>query len=92
MIVRYWNDQRDAFRYSYSSTLPLGCNDAGDNRRVHAWSHKGKSYELCELTQHEVRSLSALIERAAGENTVYVFSQAYLQRDKAFAEIVAEGS
>jgi hypothetical protein len=91
MTLRYWDSQRDAFRYTYSTELPLSCVDAGEHRRVRSWSRDGKSYELCELTQHEVRSLSALLEQAPGESTIYVYSQAYLQKDRAFSRLVSGG-
>jgi hypothetical protein len=89
LSVRYWDSQRDAFRYTYVSDTPLACVDVGEHRRVRAWSQDAKSYELCELTQHEVRGLSALVERGPTESTIHVYSQAYLQKDRAFAAAVA---
>jgi hypothetical protein len=88
LVVRYWDGQKEAFRYSYSSEEPLGCSDLGEHRRVRAWSEAGKSYELCEFTPHALRSLSALVVRAPGESTLQVFSQAYLERDRGFADFV----
>jgi hypothetical protein len=88
MVVRYWDNQRDAFRYTYVSDTPLSCVDVGEHRRVRAWTSARTSYELCELTQHEVRGLSALVERTPEQTRFYLYSQAYVQRDRAFAALV----
>lgn len=89
MLVRYWDNDHDARRYTYTSELPLSCIDAGEHRVVRSWSRGDTSYQVCELFQHQVRSLSALVERAPKQTTIYVYSQTYLRQDEAFADLAA---
>jgi hypothetical protein len=89
MVVRYWDNDHDASRFTYTSELPLTCIDAGEHRAVRSWSRGDTSYQVCELLQHEVRGLSALLERTPKHSTIYVYSQAYVRRDDAFASLVA---
>lgn len=89
--VRFWDADRQAFRFSLATEAPLGCEDLGDHRRVGSWSMGGTSYTLCEPTEHELRSLSALLVRAPKRNELFVFSQAYLQRDEEFRRLLNGG-
>ena len=88
MRLRYWKAQEGAFRFTFTSAEPLSCLDLGDQRRVRAWARGGSSYEVCEPTQHELRSLSALLIRGPTENTLHVFTPAYVRRDSAFERLL----
>lgn len=90
MSLRYWKTQEAAFRFALTSQEPLHCEDLGEQRRVRAWSRAGASYELCEPTQHALRSLTALLVQTASGNQLYVFSQAYVRRDRAFERLLDE--
>lgn len=89
MTVRYWEPKKNAFRYSLVTEAPINCQDVGDHRRVRTWSRGKDSFELCEPTQHELRGLSALLERTGSENRMFIFSQAYLQKDREFERTLA---
>lgn len=91
MTVRYWEQDTSAFRYAFTAKVPLACQDLGDHRRVRTWAREGKTYELCELARHELRSLSALLVKSAGENQLFVFSQAYVQKDEDFEALLKIG-
>lgn len=86
MTVRYWEHDSKAVRYEFRTKLPLECEDLGDHRFVRRWSAGNRSFELCELTEREVRDFSALLIRGADENRMYVFSFAYLRKDPAFEQ------
>jgi hypothetical protein len=84
MTVRYWAHDRKAVRYQFTTNLALECEDLGDHRVVRRWSAEGRSFELCEMTERAARDLSALLIRDSGNNRMYIFSFAYLQKDPAF--------
>jgi hypothetical protein len=88
MSVRYWKAQKGAFRYSFSTQGPFSCQDLGDHRRVRSWSRDQTNYELCELVEHQLRSLSVLLLRTPVKTTVHVFSYAYVERDKDFEQLL----
>ncbi len=90
MRVRFWEHDRDAVRYSFTTRLPLECEDLGEHRRVRQWKSNHKSYELCELTQREARDLSALLVRDADQNKMYIYSFDYLKKDPEFERLVRE--
>jgi hypothetical protein len=84
MSVRYWEAQKEAYRYSLVTRQPPTCEDLGEYRLVRAWSRHGASYERCELTNRRLRHLSALLVHGPEEHLMYVFSQDYLARDPSF--------
>jgi hypothetical protein len=90
MRVRYWRSDRSAMRYSFTTSVPLECEDLGEHRRLRHWSKEGTKYELCELTERETRNLSALLVRAAGENTMHLYSFEYLKHDPEFEQLTRE--
>ena len=79
--VRYWQDDEKAFRFTLLSQTPLSCQDLGPHRIVRRWSREGKSFQLCELMEHHLRSLTALLELGEDSYQLDVFSHAYEQRD-----------
>lgn len=88
MTLRYWEHERKAVRYTFTTELPLECEDLGEHRRVRSWSVGQKSYELCELTERRARNLSALLVRGEGSNQLHIFSFEYLKRDPAFEQLL----
>ena len=84
--VRYWQADPSAFCFTLSGPEPLTCQDLGAHRIVHQWASAERSYQLCELMDHELRSLSALLEKHDGSFQLDVYSHAYTERDKAFSE------
>lgn len=88
MRVRYWQHEREAVRYVFTTKLPLECEDLGEYRFVRRWSAENKSYELCELTRRKARDLSALLVRSADQNQMFIFSFEYLQKDPAFEQML----
>jgi hypothetical protein len=81
MTVRYWNADKDAFRYALQTDQPLSCQDLGEHRQVRVWQRDGNSYELCELTERTLRHLYALLISNPAGNQMYIYSQRYLARD-----------
>lgn len=88
MQVRYWQSERDAVRYLFTTKLPLECEDLGEYRLVRRWSADNKSYELCELTARKARNLSALLVRSSDQNQMFIFSFDYLKKDPAFEKLL----
>lgn len=84
--VRFWNENHNAYRYAFQTTLPITCSDLGSYRHVRSWSVAAQQYELCELTGQKVRHLSALLVRTPGANRIFLYSQDYPSTDQAFRQ------
>lgn len=84
--VRFWDVDKSAFRFTFTAQTPLSCHDLGAHRLVRRWTVNERALELCELTDHELRSLSALVERSGSGYRVDVFSHSYAAKDRKFQQ------
>ncbi len=84
--VRYWKAEPDeSFMFIWRVGQPLSCVDTGPHRVVDTWTADGVQLSLCELTEHDMRGLKALLRRRGNGTKIQIFSSGYLRRDKAFA-------
>lgn len=85
-VVRYWSAApSDIYRFSWSLPAPLTCTDTGAHRLVGNWQHDGNEHSLCELTDHNVRGLKALIVRSQTSSEIHIYSAQYPTKDTEFA-------
>lgn len=77
--VEYLESRPDeVFRFHWTTSAPLHCGDAGTHRLVGSWTQGETTFTLCELTEHDLRGLEALLSRTEEGTDVQVFSQSYL--------------
>ncbi len=86
-VVRYWRSEPDdAFMFSWSLEQPVSCVDTGPHRVVDQWTAGTEKLQLCELTDHTMRGLKALLRQEGTRTQIQVFSNGYLRRDAAMAD------
>jgi hypothetical protein len=90
--LRYWDADKEAFRFVTRPPNPVSCADLGATSVLRAWdvpATDGRSAKRshCEFTAGPLSGLHALVSEAANAD-VHVFSPKYLDRDSAMKAMV----
>jgi hypothetical protein len=93
--VRYWDADKEAFRFVTRPPNPVSCSDLGDHNVVRTWqvaATEGRSATRthCEFTGGPLAGLHGLVSQAHNAD-VHVFSPKYLEHDLAMRQMVQGG-
>jgi hypothetical protein len=85
--LHYWQAApNDAYRFAWEFAGALSCDDAGPHRPLRKWNNDGVEHELCELSQHGLIGLRALVVHQPGASRIEIYAPGYLSKDPEFAQ------